>query len=34
VFLKDGGYDDEAYEKTGPGQWRVKSSTHVAPAAH
>jgi hypothetical protein len=30
VFLKDGGYDDEIYEKVGPGQWRVKSSTHVA----
>jgi len=34
VFLKAGGYDDEAYETTGPGQWRVKSSTHVAAAAH
>jgi len=31
AFLKDGGYDDEVYEKTGPGQWRVKSSAHVAP---
>lgn len=30
VFLKAGGYDDEVYEKAGPGQWRVKSSTHVA----
>ena len=30
VFLQDGSYDDEVYEKTGPGQWRVKSSTHVA----
>jgi len=30
VFLKAGGYDDEVYEKTGPGQWRVKSSTHAA----
>lgn len=30
VFLKDGGYDDVAYEKLAPGQWRVKSSTHVA----
>lgn len=30
AYLKDGGYDDQAYEKTGPGQWRVKSSTHVA----
>ena len=34
VFLKAGGYDDEVYEKAGPGQWRVKSSTHVAPGAH
>jgi hypothetical protein len=30
AFLKDGGYDDEVYEKLGPGQWRVKSSMHVA----
>jgi hypothetical protein len=29
AFLTDGGYDDEVYEKVGPGQWRVKSSTHV-----
>ncbi len=34
AFLKAGGYDDEVYEKTGPGQWRVRSSTHVAAAAH
>ncbi len=34
AFLKAGGYDDEVYEKTGPGQWRVKSSTHVAAGAH
>ncbi|MEO8467492.1 MAG: nuclear transport factor 2 family protein [Gammaproteobacteria bacterium] len=33
VFLKDGSHDDEVYEKSGPGQWRVKSSTHVAAAA-
>ena len=33
VFLKAGGYDDEVYEKLGPGQWRVKSSTHVAPTS-
>ena len=33
AFLKDGGYDDQVYEKLGPGQWRVKSSVHVpAPA--
>jgi len=31
VFLKDGGYDDEVYEKLSPGQWRVKSSVHGAP---
>jgi len=29
VFSKAGGYDDEVYEKAAPGQWRVKSSTHV-----
>jgi hypothetical protein len=33
VFLKDGSYDDEVYERIAPGQWRVKSSTHAAPAA-
>ena len=27
VYLKDGGYNDEVYEKLGPGEWRVKSST-------
>jgi hypothetical protein len=31
AFLKDGGYNDEVYEKLGPGKWRVKSSVHVAP---
>jgi hypothetical protein len=30
AFLKAGGYDDQVYEKLGPGNWRVKSSTHVA----
>lgn len=30
AFLKDGGYNDEVYEKVGPGKWRVKSSVHVA----
>ncbi len=30
AYLKDGSYDDEVYEKLGPGQWKVKSSTHVA----
>jgi hypothetical protein len=33
AFLKDGGYDDEVYEKLGPGEWRVRSSVHgPAPA--
>jgi SnoaL-like domain len=31
AFLKDGSYDDQVYEKIGPGEWRVKSSTHVLP---
>jgi len=30
AFLKNGGYDDEVYEKLAPGRWRVKSSVHVA----
>jgi hypothetical protein len=29
AFLKDGGHNDEVYEKLGPGEWRVKSSVHV-----
>jgi hypothetical protein len=29
AFLKDGGYNDEVYEKVGPGEWRLKSSVHV-----
>lgn len=29
AYLKDGGYDDQVYEKLGPGDWRVKSSAHV-----
>jgi hypothetical protein len=33
AYLRDGGYDDEVYEETRPGVWRVKSSTHVAPQA-
>ena len=32
AFLKDGGYDDQVYEKVAPGNWRVKSSVHVAAA--
>ncbi|HUL81137.1 MAG TPA: nuclear transport factor 2 family protein [Gammaproteobacteria bacterium] len=30
AFLKDGSYDDVVYERTDAGQWRVKSSAHVA----
>ena len=33
AYLKDGGYDDEVYEKLGSGEWRVKSSTHVPEGA-
>jgi hypothetical protein len=33
AYLKDGGYDDQVYEKVGPTQWRLKSSTHVAAEA-
>jgi hypothetical protein len=33
AFLKDGGYNDEVYEKLGPGKWRIKSSVHVAAEA-
>ena len=33
AFLKEGGYNDQVYEKIGPGKWRVKSSVHVAPGA-
>jgi hypothetical protein len=33
AYLQDGRYDEQVYEKTGPGQWRVKSSTHVPAAA-
>jgi SnoaL-like domain len=29
AYLKDGTYSDEVYEKLGPGDWRVKSSTHA-----
>jgi hypothetical protein len=29
AYLKDGSWDDQVYEKLGPGKWRVKSSTHV-----
>lgn len=33
VYRKDGGYDKEVYEKLGPGQWRVTSSTPMPAAA-
>ncbi len=33
AYLKDGGYDDQVYEKV-DGKWRVKSSTHVADGTH
>jgi hypothetical protein len=29
AYLKTGGYYDDVYEKTGPGQWRIKSRTLV-----
>jgi hypothetical protein len=29
AYLKDGSYSDEVYERLGPGEWRVKSSTQV-----
>lgn len=32
AYLKDGGYDDQTYEKLGSGEWQLKSSVHV-PAA-
>ena len=31
-YTKDGGYNDDVYEKVGA-EWRVKSRTHVPPAA-
>lgn len=34
AYLKDGSYHDEVYEKAGPGEWRVKSSTHVPQGTH
>jgi hypothetical protein len=33
AYLRDGTYNDEVYEKLGPGEWRVKSSTHVPEGA-
>ncbi|HEX5110395.1 MAG TPA: nuclear transport factor 2 family protein [Vicinamibacterales bacterium] len=29
AYLKSGGYYDDVYEKTGPGQWRIKSRVLV-----
>jgi hypothetical protein len=29
AYLREGAYDDEVYEKLGPGEWRIKSSIHV-----
>jgi hypothetical protein len=34
AYLKDGSWDDQVYEKLGPGKWRVKSSTHAPGATH
>ena len=35
AYLKDGGYDDQSYERLASGDWRLKSSVHVpAAAAH
>jgi hypothetical protein len=31
VYLKSGGYYDDVYEKSGPGQWRIKSRATVKP---
>lgn len=33
AYLNDGGYNDDVYERIGPGQWRIKSRTHVQAAA-
>ena len=30
-YTRGGGYYDDVYEKTAPGQWRIKSRTKVAP---
>jgi hypothetical protein len=29
AYLKDGTYEDQVYEKLGPGEWHIKSSIHV-----
>ena len=33
AFRRDGSHDDQVYEKVASGQWRVKSSVHVAAPA-
>ena len=33
AYLKNGGYNDDMYEKIGPGQWRIKSRSYVPPVA-
>lgn len=33
AYLKTGGYYDDVYEKTAPGQWRIKSRTFVPAVA-
>jgi hypothetical protein len=30
VYLKDGGYYDDVYEKTAQGNWRIKSRTYLS----
>ena len=32
AYLRTGGYNDQVYEKVGPGEWRVKSSVYVPDA--
>jgi SnoaL-like domain len=34
AYLKDGGYNDQVYEKLGSGEWRIKSSVHLPAATH
>ncbi len=34
AYRKDGAYDDQVYEKSGSGEWRLKSSVHVPAATH
>lgn len=32
VYLKTGGFYDDVYEKSGPGQWRIKSRSAMKPS--